>query len=104
MFNDSEKDMYKFEQLITQVIAVVRTQLKDHKTTITATTCLYDLPGFDSLVVAGVLEQLEEDTQIEMDPALIVPESFVNPHELAVALLQSERRDIRHAQLVMEGK
>ena len=83
--------MDKFEQLLDQVITAVHAQLKDYKGPVIGSTCLYDLPGFDSLAVVSILEALEEASGIEMDPALIVPESFVNPHELATALLQSAR-------------
>lgn len=39
---------------------------------------LFDLDGFDSITVVAVLERLEGELHIEVDPDDIVPEAFDN--------------------------
>lgn len=77
------------ETYIPIVIAAIRATLRDATLPIDATTALQDLKGFDSLAIAGLIERLEDQLGIEMDPGLILPETFTNPSTLAEALLQS---------------
>ncbi len=58
---------------------------------ISATTALADLPGFDSLAIVGLLEQIEDQLHIAIDPALIVPETFASPATIAGVLIKSQR-------------
>jgi acyl carrier protein len=51
---------------------------------------LFDLPGFDSVAIVGVLDRLEEAIGAEVPPELIVPDAFESleslTHLLANAL------------------
>lgn len=76
-------------ELIVLVIEVVQAELHDTGVQIEETTSLQDLSSFDSLVVVGVLERLEGQLGVEMDPALILPETFATPRAIAEALMQS---------------
>lgn len=76
-------------ELIVLVIEVVQAELHDTSVQIEETTSLQDLSSFDSLVVVGVLERLEGQLGVEMDPALILPETFATPRAIAEALMQS---------------
>jgi acyl carrier protein len=78
-------------ELVPLVIDVVQAELNDPAIHVEATTSLQDLRGFDSLVVVGVLERLEQQLGIEMDPALILPETFATPGSIADALMQSQQ-------------
>lgn len=79
------------ETILDQVITVVQAKLQDDSLRIEATTSLQDLRSFDSLVVVSVLEALESDLGLEIDPALILPETFATPLTLADALVQSAK-------------
>jgi acyl carrier protein len=78
------------ETYLPLVIAAVQAVLHDATVPIQATTSLHDLKGFDSLAIVGLIERLEDQLGIELDPALILPETFENPATLAEALLQSQ--------------
>ena len=80
------------ETYIPLVIATVQAVLHDTTVPIHETTSLQDLKGFDSLAVVGLIERLEDQLGIELDPALILPETFANPSTIAEALLQSQYR------------
>ncbi|MBO4204634.1 acyl carrier protein [Micromonospora echinofusca] len=43
---------------------------------VTAAVSLFDLPGFDSVAVVTVLDRLESDFDVEVDPDEIGPEVF----------------------------
>jgi acyl carrier protein len=58
---------------------------------VAANTSLMDLNGFDSLFIAGLIEQLEDRLGVDMDPALILPETFETPATLADALVKSQK-------------
>lgn len=79
------------EELVLVVIDVVQATLNDSAVQVQATTALQDLSAFDSLVVVGVLERLEQQLNIEMEPGLILPETFATPRSIAAALMQSTR-------------
>ncbi len=79
----------RLAELVALVIDVVQTELHDATVQIEETTPLQDLSSFDSLVVVGVLERLEQQLGVEMDPALILPETFATPRSIAEALMQS---------------
>lgn len=49
-------------------------------------TALLDVPGFTSIVVADLVERLEEELGVEVPPGLIVPETFETPAAIATAL------------------
>jgi acyl carrier protein len=76
-------------ELVALVIDVVQAELHDATVQIEEMTPLQDLSSFDSLVVVGVLERLEQQLGVEMDPALILPETFATPRSIAEALMQS---------------
>jgi acyl carrier protein len=76
-------------ELVALVIDVVQAELHDTTIQIEEMTPLQDLSSFDSLVVIGVLERLEQQLGVEMDPTLILPETFATPHSIAEALMQS---------------
>ncbi|HEY0604759.1 MAG TPA: acyl carrier protein [Herpetosiphonaceae bacterium] len=76
-------------ELIALVIDVVQAEINDPSVQIEEMTPLQDMSSFDSLVVVGVLERLEQQLGVEMDPALILPETFATPRAIAEALMQS---------------
>jgi acyl carrier protein len=76
-------------ELVALVIDVIQAELHDTSVQIEETTPLQDMSSFDSLVVVGVLERLEQHLSVEMDPALILPETFATPRAIAEALMQS---------------
>ena len=76
-------------ELIPLVIAALYAELRSATGEIEASTSLEDLKGFNSIAVVGVLERLERELGIEMDPALILPETFATPQTIAEALIQS---------------
>jgi len=78
------------ETYVRLVIAAVQAVLQDTTVPIQATTALQDLKGFDSLAIVSLIERLEDQLGIELDPTLILPETFENPSTLAEALLQSQ--------------
>ena len=85
------------KQLVHSVIETVQAVLADKTIAIQETTSLQDLRGFDSLAVVDIIERLEQQLGIEIDPALILPETFTSPLTITDALIQSqqhERRDI----------
>jgi acyl carrier protein len=51
--------------------------------TVTAARSLLDLPGFDSVAVVALLDQLESELGVEVPPDLIVPEAFESIDALA---------------------
>lgn len=59
---------------------------------IEATTSLLDLAAFDSLSIVQLLERLECRFGVEMEPRLILPETFATPQVLADAFIQSLER------------
>lgn len=80
------------EEMINLVVEAVRLEMQETTGAIVATTLLQELKGFDSLLVANLLERLESHLGFEMDPALILPETFVSPLTIAEALIQSQLR------------
>ncbi|MCD1257281.1 acyl carrier protein [Paenibacillus athensensis] len=51
-------------------------------------TSLPTLPGFDSLLIARLLEELESRLGTDLDPQYLVPEVFATPMALAAAFEQ----------------
>ena len=47
---------------------------------------LVDLPEFNSVVLMDIVERLEEELETEIDPDLLVPETFESVRVLAGAL------------------
>jgi len=80
------------EAMVNLVVEAVRLEMQETTGAIGATTPLQELKGFDSLLVANLLERLESHLGFEMDPALILPETFVSPLTIAEALMQSQLR------------
>jgi acyl carrier protein len=78
-------------ELTTLVIDALRVELRSSTIAIDATTPLEDIQGFNSIAVVGVLERLEREVGIEMDPTLILPETFATPQTIAEGLLQSRQ-------------
>jgi acyl carrier protein len=64
------------EQLRRQVTETVAEVLLTPPAEVAAATSLFDLEGFDSLMVVAVLERLESGLGVEVDPDEIVPEAF----------------------------
>ena len=52
---------------------------------VTPATRLLGTPGFDSLAIAGLVEQIEDTLGIEFAPDLLVPETFTDVAALAGA-------------------
>ena len=77
-------------ELVDRVLRAIRRRL-DAAGPIEATTPLHELPGFDSLAVVDVLEALEDELGIVLDPARVVPETFESPLTLASALAACRR-------------
>ncbi|MEV4517025.1 acyl carrier protein [Dactylosporangium sp. NPDC049525] len=50
---------------------------------------LLDQPGFDSLAIAAVIDRIESDLGIELEPDLLVPETFTDLVSLAGAVQAS---------------
>ncbi len=82
------------ETYVPLVVAAVQAVLRDTTIPIGETTPLQDLKGFDSLAIAGLIERLEDQLGIELDPALILPETFANPSTIAQALLESSDKNM----------
>jgi acyl carrier protein len=80
------------QAIVPYVIEAVYTVLQDTSVVIHETTPLEDLKGFDSLAIVSILERLEDQLAIEMDPELILPETFENPRTLADAFMKSRRK------------
>lgn len=78
------------EEMVNLVVEAVCLAMQETTGAIVATTPLQELKGFDSLLVANLLERLESHLGFEMDPALILPETFVSPLTIAAALMQSQ--------------
>jgi len=53
---------------------------------------LLDQPGFDSLAITAVIDRVETDLALELDPDLLVPETFTNLGTLTEAVCRSDRR------------
>ena len=81
--------MYR-EELINHIIEAVQAELKNRTIVIVETTSLQDIKGFDSLVVVGLLDRLERQLNFEMDPALVLPETFASPRSIADAIMKSQ--------------
>ncbi len=75
------------EELAQIVVEVVQSHI--HSVSINKETALVEIPGFDSLVIASVLEQLEDYFAIEVPPHYIVPETFHTAGTLADVLWRS---------------
>ena len=79
------------EQVVSYVIEAVRAEIKGGPVVIQEDTTLQDLNGFDSLFIAGLLERIEDHFGVEMNPALILPETFETPLTIAEALVNSKK-------------
>lgn len=64
------------EQLREQVAGTIADVLAVPPAEVTSATSLFDLEGFDSLMVVTVLERLESSLGVEVDADEIVPEAF----------------------------
>lgn len=85
------------DELTALVIAALHAELRNSSIAIEATTLLEDVKGFNSIAVVGVLERLEGEVGIEMDPALILPETFATPQTIAEALIQSQHNQLSNS-------
>jgi acyl carrier protein len=79
------------EEVIDYVIKAVRVALKEPALVIDRGTPLQDLKGFDSLAIVTILEELEDCLRVEIEPTLILPETFSTPTTLAEALMISQQ-------------
>jgi acyl carrier protein len=53
---------------------------------------LLDQPGFDSLAIVAVIDRVETDLGLELDPDLLVPETFTDLGTLTEAVCRSDPR------------
>jgi acyl carrier protein len=72
-----------FEDFESAVLAIVRE--REPAAAVDAGASLLDLPGFDSLAIADVVERIEEETGVEYPSAVLVPETFASATSLAQA-------------------
>ncbi|WP_433392209.1 acyl carrier protein [Micromonospora sp. KLBMP9576] len=66
-----------------RVVAAVADVLGVPAAEVRTAATLFDLPGFDSIAVVGVLERLESDLGVEVPPERIVPEAFATVDDVA---------------------
>jgi acyl carrier protein len=59
---------------------------------LTEETYLPGLQGFDSLAIVTILERLEETLDIEVEPTLLLPETFETPRSISELLSTSQRQ------------
>jgi acyl carrier protein len=71
------------------VIDAVATATRQEFDVVAAAGSLFDLPGFDSLAIASVLEQLETALSLEVPPSEIVPEAFETVESLIAMLARA---------------
>jgi acyl carrier protein len=69
------------------VLKVLRSVLGED-TGLTSATSLFDVPGFDSLALAALVEGLEDALGLTLPDELIVPESFATPAGIAANLIE----------------
>jgi acyl carrier protein len=50
-------------------------------------TALFEVPGFDSLALAAVVERLEDELGPVLPDDLLVPETFATPEDIAAVLV-----------------
>ncbi|MGN9910035.1 phosphopantetheine-binding protein [Phytohabitans sp. LJ34] len=50
---------------------------------------LLDQPGFDSLAIVAVVDRIERELDLELEPELLVPETFTTAGTLAAAVEHS---------------
>ena len=79
------------DEMVAKVIQAVQSEMQMPDASIEDATSLPDLKGFNSLIVASLIERLELQFGCEMDPVLILPETFANPRTIAEAFAQSMR-------------
>ncbi|MFC5744456.1 acyl carrier protein [Actinomadura rugatobispora] len=60
---------------------------------LTAETPLFEVPGFDSLALAAVVEGLEAELERPLPDELITPESFETPARIAEVLVAPALRE-----------
>jgi acyl carrier protein len=75
--------------LVRLVTELVISRLGDDGLAVSEHTVLFDLPGFDSLAVTALIEELEARLGTELPPDMIRPELFETPGKLSDALLGS---------------
>lgn len=69
--------------LLPLVLRVVRTVVDAPDSGITGDTALLYLPGFDSMKLVQIVEEVEAAAGIEIDPERITPEAFASPGTIA---------------------
>ena len=74
-----------------RVVAVVTGVLGCTQAQVRAAAALYDLPGFDSVMLMTIVERLERDLGTEIPAEWIVPEAFASVGSLA-GLLEAAAR------------
>jgi len=72
--------------LVVEAVADATGQESDE---VEAVDSLFELPGFDSLAIASVLERLESSLRIEVPPQEIVPEAFETVESLTAVLVRA---------------
>ena len=79
------------ETVLAIVLKCVRDELGGASDTLTETTVLYDVAGFDSLRIAALIERLEARLGTELPPESMRPEVFASTVALAEAFLAAWR-------------
>lgn len=77
--------MYTINELTLHVLKVIA-EIVPSSSLLTETTYLPGLREFDSLMIVMILERLEETLGIEVEPTLILPESFETPGTISELL------------------
>lgn len=75
--------------LVGQVLCALKQTLASAPADLAETAYLPDLPGFDSLAIADLLETLEDALQVEVAPERLLPEAFETPRAIADLFAQS---------------
>lgn|GEM_PF-4288069 len=84
--------MYTATELIPSVCDIISRLLPSTEVPLTEATSLPRLQGFDSLFIANLLESLETLLEIEIEPALLLPEAFETPQSVAELFVRSQNQ------------
>ena len=79
------------DTILAIVLECLRDELGGASDTLTETTVLYDVAGFDSLRIAALIERLEARLGAELPPESMRPEVFASAVALAEAFLAAWR-------------
>jgi acyl carrier protein len=86
------------DTILAIVLKWLRDELGGTGDTLTETTVLYDVAGFDSLRIAALIECLEARLGVELPPESMRPEVFASAVALAEAFLAAWRSNHARSQ------